>query len=115
MKLSQKKCLPCEGGAPKLPLKEAEILNAQLHTPWTIVDEMKIVRVFSFPDFIETMKFVNLVADLSEEEGHHPVMHVFYSKVEIELWTHAILGLSENDFILAAKIEETYNGHIPGS
>jgi 4a-hydroxytetrahydrobiopterin dehydratase len=106
MKLSQKKCVPCEGGVPKLTLAEAESLNSQLITPWTIEDEMKIFRSFAFENFIETMQFVNRVAEIAEEEGHHPVMHVYYAKVDIELWTHAILGLSENDFILAAKIEE---------
>ncbi|MBE0653519.1 MAG: 4a-hydroxytetrahydrobiopterin dehydratase [Bacteroidales bacterium] len=106
MKLSQKKCVPCEGGVPKLTIPQAEELNAQLETPWTIVDGMKITRSFSFDNFIETIRFVNRVAELAEEEGHHPVMHVFYAKAEIELWTHAILGLSEKDFILAAKIEQ---------
>lgn len=106
MELSKRKCIPCEGGVPKLKPDEAKEFNAQLDTPWDIVDDMKIVRTYEFSGFVETMKFVNRVADIAEEEGHHPVMHVFYAKVEIELWTHAIMGLSENDFIMAAKIEK---------
>jgi len=77
-----------------------------LSQPWEVVDNMKIVKEFSFKDFVETMKFVNKAAEIAENEAHHPVMHVYYSKIEVEIWTHAILGLSENDFILAAKYDE---------
>ena len=106
MKLTQKKCKPCEGGVPKLTEAEIKTFSRELRDPWEVVDDMKIVKDFQFRDYEATIEFVNRVADLSEEEGHHPVMHVFFSKVNIELWTHAILGLSENDFILAAKIDE---------
>lgn len=106
MELSNKKCVPCEGGVPKFSAAEIAEYNAMLTEPWQVVDDMKIVREFHFNDFIETIKFVNIVAQIAEDEGHHPVMHVYYSKCIIELWTHAILGLSENDFILAAKYEK---------
>jgi len=106
MCLLNKKCTPCEGGVPKLTATEIEILNLQLKAPWMVADEMKISKTFAFKDFTQTIDFVNKVAALSEDEGHHPVMHVYYSRLEIELWTHAILGLSENDFILASKIDE---------
>ena len=66
---------------------------------------MQIIRKFEFTDYATTIAFMNKVAELAEEEGHHPVMHVSFSRLRIELWTHAILGLSENDFILAAKID----------
>jgi 4a-hydroxytetrahydrobiopterin dehydratase len=105
MDLTKKTCKPCEGGVPKLKGEEISHFNSYLRKPWEVVDEMKITNTYHFEDYSETMKFVNQVAKLAEEEGHHPVMHVFYSKVEIDLWTHAIMGLSENDFILAAKIE----------
>ena len=78
----------------------------QIQPSWRLTSDRKLTREYSFKDFISTIGFVNRVADLAEEEGHHPVMHVYYSKVVIELWTHAIGGLSENDFILAAKIEK---------
>ena len=105
MKLTEKKCKPCEGGVPKLNPQEIEQYSAQFEDPWEVHDDMKIVKDFDFENYTSTIDFVNKVANLSEEEGHHPVMHVFFSKVKVELWTHAIIGLSENDFILAAKIE----------
>jgi 4a-hydroxytetrahydrobiopterin dehydratase len=106
MDLSKKKCTPCEGGIP--PLDSARIAEYQKHiqSAWRVTSDGKLSMEYSFKDFITTMGFVNRVADLAEEEGHHPVMHVHYNKVVIELWTHAIGGLSENDFILAAKIEK---------
>jgi 4a-hydroxytetrahydrobiopterin dehydratase len=106
MNLTEKKCKPCEGNIPKLNSREIDLYNDQLRIPWLVVDDTKISKTFSFKDFSQTMNFVNKVAEIAESEGHHPVMHVSYSRVEIELWTHAILGLSENDFILAAKIDE---------
>jgi 4a-hydroxytetrahydrobiopterin dehydratase len=105
MDLSKKKCIPCEGGIP--PLDSAKIAEYMKHiqSAWRLTSDRKLSREYSFIDFKNTMGFVNRVADLAEEEGHHPVMHVNYNKVVIEIWTHAIGGLSENDFILAAKIE----------
>lgn len=106
MQLSEKKCTPCEGGVPKLDTNQILKFNDMLAEPWEVVDDMKIIREFTFNNFTETMKFVNMAADIAETEGHHPVMHVYYSKIIFEIWTHAILGLSENDFILAAKYNE---------
>jgi 4a-hydroxytetrahydrobiopterin dehydratase len=106
MNLSNKVCKPCEGGVPKLNSNEIQSFNSQLNIPWHVADELKISKEFHFQNFLQTMSFVNKIAVLAEEQGHHPVMHVYYSKVLVELWTHAILGLSENDFILAAKIDE---------
>ncbi len=104
MELEKRKCIPCEGGVP--PLGEDEILEfITLVKGWVVRDNKKITREFNFVNFKHTMSFVNEVARIAEEEGHHPVMHVGYGSVEIELWTHAIDGLSENDFIIAAKID----------
>lgn len=73
---------------------------------WDIIDGgKKISKTFEKKDFLSALSFVNDVGKISEEEGHHPDIHIFYNKVRIELWTHAIEGLSENDFILAAKID----------
>ncbi len=106
MDLSTKKCKPCEGGVP--PLKPAEIaeLKKNISAEWVVLENSKIKKEFFFVNFTHTMEFVNKVAAIAEEEGHHPVMHVYYARVEIELWTHAINGLSENDFIMAAKIDK---------
>jgi len=106
MDLSKKKCKPCEGGVAPLDQKEvAEYLN-QIKDDWKFTDKNKISKEFLFVNYRHTMDFVNKVADLAEEEGHHPVMHVYFGRVIIELWTHAINGLSENDFILASKIDK---------
>jgi 4a-hydroxytetrahydrobiopterin dehydratase len=104
MKLKNKKCIPCEGGVPQLTPEEISDFLGQIHSDWEL-DEQKIKRKFHFVNFKQTMDFVNSTAELAESEGHHPVMHVLYGQVSLELWTHAIGGLSENDFILAAKID----------
>lgn len=106
MDLSTKKCKPCEGGVPPLDQKEVAELKKQVSGDWNVVEMKKITREFSFVNYRHTMEFVNKVADLAEEEGHHPDMHVFYGRVMIELWTHSINGLSENDFIMASKIDK---------
>jgi 4a-hydroxytetrahydrobiopterin dehydratase len=106
MDLSKKKCIPCEGGIPPLDNARVEEYQKHIHSEWRLTSDSKISREYSLKDYRNTIGFVNRVADLAEEEGHHPVMHVYYSKLVIELWTYAIGGLSENDFILAAKIDK---------
>lgn len=103
--LADKKCVPCEGNVPPLNEKEISEFEKEISADWKIADNKKLFREFSFVNYRHTIDFVNAVAGIAEEEGHHPVMHVFYGRVDIELWTHAINGLSENDFILAAKID----------
>lgn len=90
------------------PLEDAKIKEymSELGGGWEVLDEKKIKKDFKFKDFKEAMIFVNKAADIAENEGHHPNIHVFYNQVIIELWTHAVGGLSENDFILAAKIDK---------
>lgn len=103
--LTKGHCIPCEGGVE--PMKEEEVATylTLLKTPWEVEDGKKIERKFKFKDFKEAMVFVNNVANLAEEQGHHPDIEISYNKVEIELTTHAIGGLSTNDFIMASKIE----------
>jgi len=104
MDLSKKKCVPCEGEIPPFTEKQANEYLSQVKN-WEL-DGNHIEKTFKFDDFAEAMKFVNKVAEIAEQEGHHPDIKISYNKVELELWTHAIKGLSENDFILAAKIDE---------
>ncbi len=104
MKLSEKHCVPCEGGVPPLDTKSIKKYSNQLGKGWTVIDGKKLRREFKFKNFVQAMGFVNQVALLAQAEDHHPDMHVSYSKVTIELWTHAAGGITENDFILAAKI-----------
>ena len=105
--LKQKKCVPCEGGVPTVPREEADRLLKDL-PGWTLSkDGIRIRREWVMKDFMTAIDFFHRVAELAEDEGHHPDLHlVGYRNVAIELWTHAIGGLSENDFITAAKIDE---------
>ena len=103
--LADKKCVPCEGNVPPLGENEIAEFGKEISADWKVEENKMLKRNFSFVNFRHTMDFVNKVAAIAEEEGHHPVMHVSYAEVGIELWTHAINGLSENDFILAAKID----------
>ncbi len=105
MNLTDKKCVACEGGIPPLGKKSAVEYLSQVPAWKPNADYTAISREFSFDDFKQAMTFINKVADLAEEEGHHPDIHVFYNRVKLELSTHALGGLSENDFILAAKID----------
>ena len=106
MDLSTKKCKPCEGGIKPLNLNEIEEYKKNIQNDWNVTENRKITKEYSFVNYRHAMDFVNKVAELAEEEGHHPVMHVSYAKVVIDLWTHAVNGLSENDFILAFKIDK---------
>jgi 4a-hydroxytetrahydrobiopterin dehydratase len=105
MDLSNKKCNQCEGGIPPLDEKEIAEYRKNISDDWKVIENKKILKEYLFVNYRQSMDFVNKVANLAEEEGHHPVMHVFYGRVLIELWTHAIDGLSENDFIMAFKID----------
>jgi 4a-hydroxytetrahydrobiopterin dehydratase len=110
MDLTKKQCKPCEGGTPFSSETEDEYL---IQTPdWTIerLFEHKIYKVFTFETFMQAIDFVNKIAAIAETEGHHPELHINYKKVKVELYTHAMMGLSENDFILAAKINELFAG-----
>ena len=104
MELSKKECKACEGNMPKLTVKQSNILLKQLKS-WKIKNK-RIHRQFNFKNFVEAMKFINKVATIAEREQHHPDISIHYNKIDIEIWTHSINGLSENDFILAAKIDK---------
>ncbi len=106
MELSKKKCVPCEGGVPPLNPQQIEVLRQHISPEWKVVDNHHLERTFQFRNFKEAMGFVNMMAAIAEAEGHHPDFCVHYSRVDVQIWTHAIDGLSENDFILAAKIDE---------
>ncbi len=105
--LAKRKCKPCEGNVPPLPPNRAMEMMRELDSEWMLIDDAHMLaKSFHFKDFAETMAFVNKVAVIAEEEGHHPDMTISYADLSIELMTHAIGGLSENDYILAAKIDE---------
>ncbi len=102
-KLANKKCVPCKGGTLPLSKEEAKKLLAQVSTSWHL-NEKSIGAEFKFKNFKEAMDFINKVAAIAESEGHHPDIHISYSRVKLKSWTHAIGGLSINDFILISKI-----------
>ncbi|HVZ67167.1 MAG TPA: 4a-hydroxytetrahydrobiopterin dehydratase [Patescibacteria group bacterium] len=105
MDLTKKKCVPCEGGVEPFSPEEIETYQSYLKAPWEVLEGIKIEKKYKFKDFKEAMVFVNKVADIANVEDHHPDIYISYSRVTITLWTHAIGGLSANDFIVASKIE----------
>jgi 4a-hydroxytetrahydrobiopterin dehydratase len=102
--LASKTCVPCRGGVP--PLAGEELARLSREVPqWRVVDGHHITRAFTFPNFRDALTFVNKVGELAEEQGHHPDIFLTWGKAEITTWTHKINGLTESDFILAAKID----------
>jgi 4a-hydroxytetrahydrobiopterin dehydratase len=104
--LAQRHCEPCHGGTPRLQGAELRKYERELSDHWRIEAEHRLVARFGFPDFEEALRFTNRVGALAEAEGHHPEIRLTWGEATVRIWTHAIDGLSENDFILAAKIDE---------
>jgi 4a-hydroxytetrahydrobiopterin dehydratase len=105
MNLASESCIPCRGGIPPLDSSQCRELVKGLDN-WTLQDNQKITKVFTYEGFIKGIELANTIAQLAENEGHHPDLHIYWGKLEIELWTHKIGGLSRSDFILAAKIDQ---------
>src|SRR5579871_1100809 len=103
--LAAKTCMPCRGGVPPLAGKELEALAAEV-PQWKVTNGHHITRSFKFPDFQQALNFVNKVGAIAEEQGHHPDIFLAWGKAEVTTWTHKIDGLTESDFILAAKIDK---------
>jgi 4a-hydroxytetrahydrobiopterin dehydratase len=102
--LASKTCVPCRGGMPPLAGKELEALAQQV-PQWKVADGHHLTRAFAFTDFLQALAFVNKVGEIAESQGHHPDILLGWGKAEITTWTHKINGLTESDFILAAKID----------
>jgi 4a-hydroxytetrahydrobiopterin dehydratase len=103
--LAAKTCVPCRGGVP--PLAGDQLTNLEKEVPdWQVVDGHHLKRMFSFPDFRMALAFVNEVGEIAEQQGHHPDIFLAWGIAEITIWTHKINGLTESDFILAAKIDQ---------
>jgi 4a-hydroxytetrahydrobiopterin dehydratase len=106
---ADKQCVPCRGGVP--PLKGSDLQKLHGLVPrWAVENDHHIQREFKFPDFQQALDFVNRVGALAEEQGHHPDILLAWGKAEITLWTHKIDGLTESDFIMAAKIDRLSGG-----
>ena len=102
--LASKKCVPCKGGVPPLKGEALQTLQRQVEG-WNVMEEHHLFKSFKFPDFSKALDFVNKVGAIAEEQGHHPVIALAWGKAEITIYTHKINGLTESDFILAAKID----------
>jgi 4a-hydroxytetrahydrobiopterin dehydratase len=102
--LASKTCTPCKGGTPPLAGKELHALAKEV-PEWKVVDDHHLTRAFKFKNFVDALAFVNKVGALAEQQGHHPDILLAWGKAEVTTWTHSINGLSESDFILAAKID----------
>ncbi len=102
--LAARSCVPCRGGVPPLTAEQIRPLREQL-AGWEVVRDHHLEKVYRFPDFRRALDFVNRIGALAEAEGHHPDLHLAWGRVRVEVWTHKIDGLTESDFVLAAKID----------
>jgi 4a-hydroxytetrahydrobiopterin dehydratase len=106
--LAQKHCIPCKGGIPPLRGEELEKLSAQL-PDWKVNDAHHLTKTFTFPDFKTALAFVNRAGAVAEAEGHHPDLLLTWGRVDVKTYTHKVDGLTEGDFILAAKIDQEFS------
>ena len=107
MSLAEKHCVPCRGGVPPLVGEALENMKTQL-PGWDVVDGHHLWKSFRFPDFQSALDFVNRAGAIAEAEGHHPDLFLSWGRVDVKIWTHKIDGLTESDFVLAAKIGEVF-------
>ena len=103
--LASRECVPCKGGIPPLTGKPLAALQARLGKKWQVIDGHHLEKEFKFKDFRQALAFTNQVGDLAEKAGHHPDIYLAWGRVKIAIWTHKIDGLTESDFVLAAKID----------
>ena len=104
--LAEKECIPCKGGVSPLKGDSLNKLAVELGNGWKVVNEHHLDKEFKFKDFKETLDFTNRVGQLAEEQNHHPDIYLAWGKVRITIWTHKIDGLTESDFVMAAKIQK---------
>jgi 4a-hydroxytetrahydrobiopterin dehydratase len=103
--LASKRCVPCKGGVPPLRGAELQALHAQLGSAWEVVGDHHLEREYRFRDFREALAFVNRVGEMAEEQNHHPDLFLTWGRVRVTVWTHKIDGLTESDFVFAAKCD----------
>jgi 4a-hydroxytetrahydrobiopterin dehydratase len=103
--LASRSCIPCRGGVPALRGQAISTFLADLDPGWRVVSEHHLEKEYAFPDFRKALDFAVRIGELAETEGHHPDIHLSWGRVTLRIWTHKIDGLTENDFILAAKAD----------
>jgi 4a-hydroxytetrahydrobiopterin dehydratase len=108
MSLADQNCVPCRGGVPPLDAQAVASYLAQLAPGWEAPNHHHLTKTFKFPDFKSALAYVNRVGAMAEEQGHHPDLHLAWGKVRVEIWTHKIDGLTESDFVFAAKCDKLY-------
>ena len=106
IELAAKECVPCKGGVPPLQGEALSALQEQLGGDWRVVDEHHLEKEYGFPDFQTALDFTNRVGEMAEEQGHHPDIYLAWGKVKVTVWTHKIDGLTESDFVFAAKSDQ---------
>ncbi len=104
--LNKKKCIPCHSGILPLEKKEVDRFLSELRNKWLINELGHLYKIYIFSNFIDAMSFANKIAEIAEQENHHPDLVISYGKCIVEIWTHKVNGLTESDFILAAKIDD---------
>lgn len=104
--LAAQQCVPCKGGVPALKGKDLSALLERLGHGWRVVDEHHLEKQYEFKDFAQALAFTNRVGAVAEEQGHHPDIYLTWGKVRLTVWTHKIDGLTESDFVFAAKAEK---------
>ncbi len=110
--LAGKDCVPCKGGVPPLEGAELTRLHAELGHDWQLVGEHHLEKLYKFPDFVKALAFTNAVGAIAEEQGHHPDLYLTWGKLKVEIWTHKIDGLTESDFVFAAKVEKAFQDAV---
>ena len=106
--LAEKECIPCKGDVPRLEGDELGRLASELGQEWKVVDDHQLEREYKFKNFREALTFTNKVGELAESQGHHPDIILAWGKVKLTIWTHKVDGLTESDFILAAKADQLF-------
>jgi 4a-hydroxytetrahydrobiopterin dehydratase len=104
--LAEKECVPCKGGVPPLKGKALQDFSEKLGNGWRVIQEHHLEKEFTFKNFREALDFTNQVGEIAESQNHHPDIYLAWGKVKVTIWTHKIEGLSESDFVLAAKIQQ---------
>ncbi len=114
MALADKSCIPCRGGVPPMEPARVQEMLSELAEGWeATINKTRLERTYPFKNFAGALAFANKIGEVAEREGHHPDLHIRWGACKVEIWTHKINGLSEGDFILAAKIDRIYEGQGP--
>lgn len=106
--LASKECIPCRGGVPTLSGQALVDLHEELGHEWAVIEEHHLEKTYKFDDWAQAMVFANKVSDIAEEQNHHPDVYIAWGQVKVQIWSHKVDGLTESDFIFAAKVEQAF-------